>query len=248
MTVAALVVVAAAAWVLTGRGADAHMRVGILTGDPDMTMGMAGMTAALGVFMATWTTMMVAMMFPAVAPVVLTFRRWVRQRGRPDTTVVAFLAGYLLVWSAIGLGAYAQMTVLQDTVAAGSDLALRVGGGLLVAAGLYQLTPLKDICLRYCRTPFAVIMQHSNRLGRGHRGPFEVGIVHGAYCLGCCWALMVILVLLGMMSIAWMATVSAVIFAEKVLPRGRLIGRAVGVAVMLTGVVLVVAPVALPAL
>lgn len=241
-TVAALLLVAAASWAATGWGAEGQMRIGLLTGQADMAREMTGGSMALGVFLGTWTVMMVAMMFPAVAPVVLTFRRWVRQRGRPSTTVAAFMTGYIAVWSAIGIVFYGVLLGLQEVVYFGNATAMRVGGGLLVVAGLYQFSPLKLACLNHCRSPLAVIIQYSQRLGMGHRGPFSVGLVHGTYCLGCCWALMIVLVLLGMMSIAWMATVAAVIFAEKVLSPGRMISRVVGVGLSGVGIWLVAVP------
>ena len=259
--VASLLLLSAIAWLSTHGISDRDMRLGILTSPPERSMermeepmsGMEGsgrgsMSMAFGLFMATWVVMMVAMMFPAVAPVVLTFRRWGHSRGRPGSATVAFVAGYLAVWAAIGVVAYALLEALHHWVPAESTTALRVGAVLLIAAGVYQLTPLKNVCLRHCRSPLSVLMQHSQTLSQGHSGPLKVGVVHGLYCVGCCWSLMVVLVLLGMMNLVWMGVVAAVVFVEKVLPRGETVSRAVGLGLVGLGVVLSIWPTALPAL
>ncbi|MDQ2914528.1 MAG: DUF2182 domain-containing protein, partial [Chloroflexota bacterium] len=177
---------------------------------------------------------------PAVAPVVITFDRWAQSKARPRSVTATFILGYLVVWSVIGLAAYAVVVVLQMLVPAGDPTAQRVGGGLLVVAGLYELTPLKNICLRHCRSPLGIVMQYADLLGDGHRGPFRVGVVHGSYCVGCCWALMLVLVLLGMMNVAWMGVVAALIFAEKVLPGGALLSRVSGFAFIAAGAALAI--------
>jgi predicted metal-binding membrane protein len=109
-------------------------------------------------------------------------------------------------------------------------------------AGAYQLTPLKSACLTHCRSPLSILMQYGQQLGRGHRGPFGVGVIHGGYCVGCCWALMLVLVLVGVMNVAWMAVVATVVFAEKTLPHGRLVGRLVGVTLIAFAAVLAAQP------
>ncbi len=232
----------AAAWLATSRLADPGMRLGILTGAADRSPADAAMPIelplAIALFMATWTVMMVAMMFPAVAPVVLTFDRWAQSKTRPRSVTAAFLGGYLAVWSLIGVAAYAAVVVLQTLVPAGDPIAHRVGGALLVVAGVYELTPLKGLCLRHCRSPIGIVMQYANLLADGHRGPFRVGLVHGLYCVGCCWSLMLVLVLLGVMDLAWMGVVASLIFAEKVLPFGVLLSRVSGIALIAVGVVL----------
>jgi predicted metal-binding membrane protein len=230
----ALLVASAVAWLATSQLADPGMRLGILTGATDGSMADAAMPIelplAIALFMATWTLMMVAMMFPAVAPVVITFDRWAQSESRPRSVSAAFLGGYLAVWSVIGLAAYATVVILQTLVPVGDPNAQRVGGVLLAAAGLYELTPLKDLGLRHCRSPIGIVMQYADLLADGHRGPFRVGLVHGLYCVGCCWSLMLVLVLLGMMNLAWMGVVAAVIFAERVLPGGALLSRVTGIA------------------
>lgn len=238
----ALLVSSAVAWLATSQLVDPGMRLGILTGATDRSMTDVPMTIepplAIALFMATWTLMMVAMMFPAVAPVVMTFDRWARSKERPRTVTAAFLGGYLAVWGVMGLAAYATVVVLQALVPVGDPNAQRVGGALLAAAGLYEMTPLKGLCLRNCRSPMGIVMQYADLLADGHRGPFRVGLVHGLYCVGCCWSLMLVLVLLGMMNLVWMGVVAAVIFAEKVLPGGALLSRVTGIALVAAGVTL----------
>ena len=238
----ALLAASAVAWLATSRLADPGMRLGILTGATERSMAAAAMPIelplAIALFMATWTLMMAAMMFPAVAPVVMTFDRWAQSKARPRSVTAAFLGGYLAVWSVIGLAAYATVAVLQTLVPVGDPNAQRVGGALLAAAGLYELTPLKNLCLQHCRSPIGIVMQYADRLANGHRGPFRVGLVHGLYCVGCCWSLMLVLVLLGIMHLVWMGVVASVIFAEKVLPGGVLLSRVTGIALITVGVIL----------
>ncbi|MGH7214345.1 MAG: DUF2182 domain-containing protein [Tepidisphaeraceae bacterium] len=246
----ALLGLSACAWLLTNRLAGDDMRLGILTGSGDIAMDMdaASHSMALGLFMATWVVMMVAMMFPAVAPVVLTFRRWADSRGRSGWATGAFVAGYLTVWTAIGGLVYAVLLSLEAWLAGGEDGAVRAGAILLMGAGVYQFSPLKDVCLKHCRSPLGFLMMHGDTLTRGYSGPFRVGVVHGAYCLGCCWALMIVLVLLGLMNIVWMGVVAAVILVEKVLPAGEVMSRVAGASFVIVGVVLAMSPRVLPPL
>lgn len=208
--------------------------------------GMAGMAVAgwtwdgFAAFVVAWAVMMAAMMFPAATPMLLLYhgvatRRQARGGGLIPTWM--FAAGYLLVW--VGIGA-----VTWVLVEAGSDLAGRLGsaaratwgpialGAVLAAAGFYQLTPLKRVCLDHCRTPLGLVTHHWRD---GHLGALRMGIVHGGYCLGCCWALFAVLVATGVMSLAWMLLLTLVVFAEKVLPVGRWGAHAVGVAFLLLG-------------
>lgn len=235
-----LVFLSTVAWLYVVRAPDGDMAVGVLTrpdSDP-MSGPMPGMDMGSGmsltVFMTTWVVMMVAMMFPATSPVVLVFDRWRRSRHRTAFLTVSFVLGYLVVWTTAGLSAYAALMVIDDHVTS-SESAVRVGGATLVAAGLYQLSLLKTMCLTKCRSPLALIMSHSRQLGRGLLGPLQVGVVHGAYCLGCCWALMAVLVVLGLMNLGWMAAVSALILVEKVLPAGHRYGRIIGVGIVVAG-------------
>ena len=190
-----------------------------------------------------------AMMFPTAAPMILTFHKvqaGKRQRGEAFVSTWIFVAAYLLVWSLSGVAAYAG-ALAAEAVAARTALspasAARVGGAVLVAAGLYQLTPLKDLCLSKCRTPITFIMTSWRD---GTVGALRMGLLHGAYCLGCCWLLFVILFPLGIMNIAAMAVITVVIFAEKTLPWGRTMARVMAVALIAYGSVVVAAPQLLP--
>ncbi|MPZ24363.1 MAG: DUF2182 domain-containing protein [Dehalococcoidia bacterium] len=185
--------------------------------DDGMNMGLTmGMEAPL--FLATWVVMMVAMMFPTAAPMVLLFNRvhsQRRERGRAFVPTWVFVAGYLVVWSAFGVVAYAGALLGEE--AAGRwmwlmDNAARLGGAVLIAAGLYQLSPLKDMCLTKCRMPLTFIMTSWRE---GYGGALRMGLEHGKYCLGCCWLLFVILFPLGIMNVAAMALVTVLIFMEK---------------------------------
>lgn len=230
------------------------MRAGILTGSTedatgmDMGMGMdmemEGHAMALPLFMVTWFVMMVAMMFPAIVPVVMMVRMWSNSRGLGGRITVPFVAGYILLWGAAGFAAYGLLTFLESNLVSGPSL-VRLGGALVVVAGLYQLTPLKDACLKQCRSPLSLLMQHARTLQAGVVGRLRVGATHGAYCLGCCWALMTVLVLIGMMNLAWMAAVAAVIVAEKVLTSGTVFSRAFGVLLVGAGLFVVISGVPL---
>jgi predicted metal-binding membrane protein len=248
--IAALLGLSAIAWLATRKLGASHMRVGPLTGGEFMSsMPGAGAhtTGMLGLFLLTWIVMMVAMMFPAIAPVVITFDRWVRRSHRARTTTMSFVGGYLLVWAAFGVLIFAAMVYLQPLLP-GGDGTIRLGAALLVLAGAYQVTPLKSLCLRHCRSPLAFIAQHAQQLRRAGLATARVGVVHGGFCLGCCWALMLVLVLLGMMNLVWMAAVAGVIFIEKVVPRGSLLTPAVAVILVGLGLALLVSPHALPTL
>jgi len=187
---------------------------------------MAGMGAspgadlnALGWFAGVWVVMMAAMMLPAVSPTVALYARMTRQRGRARP--LAFTAGYLVVWGAVGVAAYGLFVLSRHAV--GAQLAWHAGGrwlagGVLAVAALYELTPLKHVCLDKCRSPFGFLI---GTWREGVRGAFTMGSKHAAWCVGCCWALMAALFALGVMSILWMAVVAGLITVEKVLPWRR---------------------------
>jgi len=187
---------------------------------------MAGMDAgpgtdlgALGWFAGIWVVMMAAMMFPSVAPTVGLYARM--KRGRDAAAPVLFTAGYLAVWTVAGLVAYGLFRAGRELL--GADLHWDgaghwVAGGTLAVAAVYELTPLKHVCLGKCRSPVGFLMG-SWRDGRA--GALRMGAEHGAWCFGCCWALMAALFALGVMSLAWAAVVAGVIALEKTLPFGR---------------------------
>jgi predicted metal-binding membrane protein len=218
-------------------------------------MAMAGMSGtgwSLGgaaVFLTAWIVMMAAMMLPAIVPMVVIFASAQARRERnPAVPTWIFIAGYMLVWLAAGILVY----VLVETV---SEIATRLGpaeraswaplalGATLVMAGLYQFTPIKHICLSHCRSPFAFVAQHW-RDGRG--GALRIGLRHGAYCLGCCWALFAILVAAGVMSLGWMLLLTLVVFTEKVLPQGRLGAGVIGLALTALGLTVAAGAVSMP--
>ena len=208
-------------------------------------MAMGGMSAAgwsIGaalVFVGVWTVMMAAMMLPAAAPMILTFAS--AQARRDHAAAVPtwiFVAGYLFVWSAVGALVYALVEVGADAsrYLGSVDRAIwgpLVLGATLVGAGLYQFTPLKRVCLRHCRSPMAFVALHWRD---GPLGAVRMGIWHGAYCLGCCWALFAIMVVAGIMSLAWMLVLSLVVFGEKVFPHGQGVSTTIGVALVVLGV------------
>ncbi len=220
-----VVVIAALAWVLTvGQARDMGVEPG--------TMGMA-----VPLFLLLWVTMMAAMMLPSMAPVALT---WVRAIGRSTSgwlraaRTAQFVGGYLLVWTAFGLLAYGALALTGDLVDDHPDAGRWIGAVAFLLAGLYQLGPLKNVCLRHCRDPMGHLIHYS-----GFRPPardLRVGAHHGAYCVGCCAGLMVVLVPLGVMNVAAMAGLAVVIFAEKLFSRGPLLSRLVGVAFLVFAV------------
>ena len=225
-TAAALLAGSLVAWIVLVdwmRGMDAG---------PGMDLG------SLGFYLGVWVTMTAAMMLPSVAPTAIAYTQ-VSRRARAGTTL--FLAGYLVAWTAYGLVAYAIYRALQ--AAAPAFLRWDSGGrylaaAALAAAGLYELTPLKSLCLRHCRTPLHFVL---GRWRSGRLGAARMGTEHGVYCVGCCFGLMLVLYVLGLMSLALMAVVAAVVFAEKVLPVGDRLPRAVAAACIAAGVGLALA-------
>lgn len=217
-----------------------------------MGMEMAGPTMGMdaAVFLSVWIVMMIAMMFPAAAPMIVTFHRVQQARlsfGRSLVGTFVFVAGYLLVWSLSGAIAYTGAVAFAALAARATlpaSTISRAGGVIFLAAGLYQLSPLKNFCLARCRTPAGFIVM-SWRDGIG--GALRMGLVHGAFCLGCCWLLFLILFPLGIMNLAAMAAVTALIFAEKTFPFGERIALATGLLLALYGLfVLIAAPAPLP--
>jgi predicted metal-binding membrane protein len=201
----------------------------------------------LGWFLGIWVTMMAAMMLPSVAPMVLAYARVGRARPARASTP-AFVSAYFAAWAAYGLIAYGVFRLVDslDMGALSWDRAgPYVAGGAILAAGLYQLTPLKDVCLRHCRSPIH-FLAHGWR--DGARGAFRMGFTHGLYCVGCCWGLMLVLFSLGVMSLVWMAAIAGVIFAEKVLPWGERLTRVIGAAFIVLGLWIMVAPDTVPGL
>ncbi len=233
-----LLALAAAAWgILVWQSA-------IVGDEMTLTMGMGA-----PVFIAIWIAMMVAIMFPTAAPMILMFNRihnQRRERGQSFVPTWVFVSSYMVVWSLSGVAAYSA-AVLGDDLAGRSmwvmDNAARIGGGVLVLAGLYQLSPLKATCLGKCRTPLDFIL---GSWRTGYLGSFRMGLGHGVYCFGCCWLLFAILFPLGMMNIAALAMITLLIFAEKSTPIGRKIAHLAAVALVGYGALVIFLPGALP--
>jgi len=218
-------------------------------------MAMDGMAAGgwsltgAAVFLLLWTVMMAAMMLPAAAPMIFIFAG-AQARRASDLAVPTwiFVAGYILVWAGAGLVAWI-------VVQAGSDLATRLDpperstwaplalGATLIAAGLYQFTRLKRVCLSHCRSPLAFVAQHWRD---GRTGALAMGLRHGLYCFGCCWALFAVLTAAGVMSLAWMLLLTLVVFVEKLLPRGHRFEAAIGIALIALGVLVASGATAMP--
>ena len=232
--VAILLALAALAWWLTA------VRMAGMDAGPGTDIG------ALGWFLGVWVVMMAAMMFPSLAPTVALYARMTRRRGLDHALL--FASGYLLVWGGAGLGAYGLFRIGRDVF--GGDLAWHAGGrwfaaGVLALAALYEVTPLKDVCLAKCRSPIGFLLG-SWRDGR--LGALEMGSRHGGWCLGCCWALMAALFALGVMSLTWMAFVAALIALEKTVPWGRAVTWGTAAVLLALALTVVVAPHDVPGL
>lgn len=208
---------------------------------------------SLGFYVVSWVAMMSAMMFPSIAPMVLTFaliQRRRRERGSIDQAVSTwlFVAGYLAVWTAFGLLAYGLFVGVRS-LSIGALSWHRggryVAGAVLLAAAIYQLTPAKDACLRRCRGPLEFLLSEWRD---GASGALRMGAVHGAWCTGCCWALMAALFALGVMSITWMIVVAALIAIEKLLPRRVLANRGIAIMLLVLGLGVALVPHRVPAL
>jgi predicted metal-binding membrane protein len=222
---------------------------GDMRGSNDGMAGMSGMQGmesmsgghvlSLGAFLLAWLAMMTAMMFPAISPVVRLYAR-AAAAGRV-APVPAFVAGYITVWTAVGLPGYLGWRVLMDPVAEGRAWAGRLAGIVLVVAAAWQLTPLKSICLRHCRSPLSFFLRFGRSVTRP-LGALRMGARHGLYCLGCCWALMAVLVAMGTMSVGWMAGLALLILLEKNARSGERVAIAAAAVFFVLGAVLVVHP------
>jgi predicted metal-binding membrane protein len=213
--------------------------------DQDMVMPPKGV-ADLIMLLAMWWIMMTGMMLPSAAPMILTFaaiNRGRRTRGQPYTPTALFTAGYLLAWGGFSVAATLGQWALERASLL-APMAMKttsplLGGLLFIAAGLYQLTPLKGACLASCRSPFDFVVNHW-RDGAG--GALRMGAAHGLYCLGCCWILMALLFAVGAMDLVWVAALTAVVLVEKLFPAGEWIARIGGLLLIVWGVRLVLNP------
>ena len=261
VVIAGLLVVIAAAWtwILLGAGTGMNASEGLsdmagmsgMNGMPGMG-GMAGMPSASA--RAVWTTpyaalmffmwwfMMIAMMLPSAAPMLLLFARVNRKErsgGRPYVPTAVFVVGYLSVWAGFSAAATAlqwyleRIGLLSSTMATSS---LWLGPAILVAAGAWQLTPIKRVCLRHCRSPLSFL---SLSWRPGYLGAFRMGLGHGAYCLGCCWFLMSLLFFGGIMNPYWIIGLAILILSEKTMPMGQWFGRIIGIGLVAWGGLLI---------
>jgi predicted metal-binding membrane protein len=246
--VAALVAVIAISWIWIWLGAGTGMNAVAMTGGTGMP-GMAGMmmepaiwTAGYaGLMFAMWWVMMAAMMLPSAAPILLLFARVNRAEragDRPYVPTGIFAAGYLAVWggfSALATGlqwVFEQLGLLSPMM---TTTSYWLGGAILIAAGVWQFTPLKRICLRHCRSPITFLVQGWRP---GRLGAFRMGLEHGTYCLGCCWFLMGLVFFGGVMNLFWIAGLAIFVLLEKAIPMGQWIGRIAGIGVAAWGVLM----------
>ena len=236
-----LLVLAAVAWALTGD------RMAGMDAGPGTDLG------GLGFWLTAWVVMMAAMMFPSIAPMVVMYARieeGKRRKGQPTQAgaTATFVGGYLLTWAAAGLFAYAIFEIARSLdlgfLAWDSD-GPYVAGGVIVAAAVYQLTPLKDVCLRHCRSPLTFVLMHWRP---GRIGALRMGMEHGGWCVGCCWGLMAALFALGVMSIGWMVLIAALIALEKLLPWKAVANRSVAILLAVLGLTVAFAPDKVPGL
>jgi predicted metal-binding membrane protein len=238
---ASLLGLAVLAWLLT------HERMLGMDAGPGTDPG------SLGFYVVSWVVMMSAMMFPSIAPMVLTFgfvqrRRRDRRAVERAVSTWVFVSGYLLTWTAFGVAAYGLYVGVRSL----SIPALSwhrggpyLAGGVLLAAAVYQLTPIKDACLQRCRSPLDFVLTHWRD---GPAGALRMGVVHGAWCVGCCWGLMAALFALGVMSLTWMLAIAGLIAIEKLLPGRELANRLVAITLVVLALGVSFAPRDVPGL
>ncbi|MXO60823.1 DUF2182 domain-containing protein [Altererythrobacter salegens] len=249
VTIAALAVLTLIAWAWLWAGAGMGMTPRFdfdFSPAPPAPPAMPGMDmkpavdpalARVPLVFSMWWVMMVAMMLPAAAPVILIYATVSRNMmpGAPVATG-SFLAGYLTIWAFFSIVAALAQVWLEDSSLLEPMRMAPVGhwlpAALLFVAGLYQLSPFKEVCLEHCRNPASFLSRH---LRPGRAGTFRTGAVHGAYCLGCCWLLMALLFVGGVMNLAWIALLTLLVAGEKLLPRGRLLSLAAGAGFIVWG-------------
>lgn len=236
---ATLVALALAAWIV------AVVRMRGMDAGPGTDLG------GFGWFLGIWMSMMAAMMLPSATPMVLLFARVSGERARRRQSFVptwVFVAGYFVTWAAFGsiaYGVYRGVRAFESGFLDWDRGGAYVAGAALVGAGLYELTPLKNACLRHCRSPMHFVL---GGWREGRVGAFRMGAEHGAYCVGCCWGLMLALFVLGVMSLVWMAAVAAVILIEKVAPQGERLTRMLSITLIAFGIWIAAAPSTVPGL
>lgn len=206
-----------------------------------MTMDMPWSAADVFFTFAMWAVMMVGMMAPSASPMLMLFaaaRAGHGKRGVSLATLV-FGLGYIAVWTGFSVGATLAQSGLHHAAMLSAAMASssgRLAGAILIGAGVYQLTPWKSRCLRHCRSPLGFLMSNWRD---GTTGAFQMGFRHGAYCLGCCWALMCVLFAVGVMNLIWVATLTGFVLIEKIGPAGAMVARVAGAAMVVLGIVVI---------
>jgi predicted metal-binding membrane protein len=240
---AVVIVLTAAAWLFTYYEFQ-HMGLLMQLGVP-MSLGMEGWAGAASflAFTGMWLVMMVAMMLPSSYPILL-LHRTVYLKRTPSASGGTFLfaLSYFLVWTASGVlfySAYVVLGMFRERLPDMEELILRAAGGALILSGLYQWSWLKQACLKHCQSPLHFIMEHWRD---GRLGALRMGAVHGLYCFGCCWGLMLILFVMGIMHLGWMAAIGALILTEKLVSSRQRVSRAIGLAFIFIGVIVVARP------
>jgi predicted metal-binding membrane protein len=230
--------VVALAWVYLVAGAGIDMSMADMPMEP-----MPWSTFYAALLFTMWWVMMIAMMVPSAAPMVLLFTAIKRKQGAsvsPSIEAWVFLSGYLLIWAGFSLVAVLAQWGLERAgllSMAMASTSATLGGVILLAAGLYQFTPVKSACLRYCQSPVLFLSRHWRP---GAVGALRMGLRHGSYCLGCCWFLMALLFVSGIMNLVWIAGIALYVACEKLLPLGRGLSRAAGVALIVSGTIVLV--------
>jgi predicted metal-binding membrane protein len=246
LTLALLLLVTIAAWAGVIVQATSMATGGPSTGAA-MSQGMRPLITMAGLvaFVAAWVVMMAAMMLPSATPMILLYRVATRghaARGNPLASTWLFVLGYLVVWAAFGVVVYLAGQLASAAFRSNTRVAAWAPYGValvLLAAGLYQFTPLKRVCLRACQSPLGFLMSHWRP---GPAGAFRMGVEHGWYCTGCCWGLMAVLVAAGAMGLAWVLLIALVVAAEKLLPRGEWAARITGVVLLALGALVAAQP------
>lgn len=227
-----LAAVVALSWgyLIAGAGIDMSMA--------DMPMEPTPWSPAQALIMfAMWWVMMIAMMVPSATPMVLLFTAIKRRQGEKSSVLLAwlFLAGYLVIWAGFSLVAVSVQWTLERVGLFSQSMmtstSTMLGGILLLAAGLYQLTPIKRACLRYCENPLFFLSRYWQP---GALGALRMGFRHGSYCVGCCWFLMALLFVTGVMNLIWIVAVAIYVGFEKLLPRSQWLSRATGIALIIS--------------
>ncbi|MDQ3305986.1 MAG: DUF2182 domain-containing protein [Actinomycetota bacterium] len=239
VTILAVVVVAAIAWFFTLRMADSMSKMVNGLGQVGRRMPNE---MGIGRFLWMWAVMMIAMMAPAVIPAALGHRLVLRHRGESAVSSAAFVAGFLAVWSAIGVAYLLPFLWFRSLAAEASDswwLPV-VAGAILVSAGGYQFSRRKAHCLGACCAPVTLALDHD--AGTGLTSAFRTGVDHGVHCLGCCWALMAVLLAVGLMNVVWMIGLSVLFLVEKHSRRALVLGRVAGAALVILGLAVMASP------